>query len=208
MNRGRVPFFSNSRNSRMNVSALSVSRVRPPPGLGSAEIGAHVADQARHGPVDLERAIGLADPTPVFAVAAIREARPRTGIPEIARRGIREVAVVVVVNPGAARVGQGPVAGDVVGVVGHRRPGMAVGRDVSVAVEVVEQHELLGQLVVVGRHVAPEHHQRRVAVASGHVAEDLVVGAILLDDVEHVLDRRRVADLGWGSRSSRDKGRR
>ena len=49
MNRGRVSFFSNSRNSRMNVSALSVSRARPPPDFGDAVIGAHVTDQARHG---------------------------------------------------------------------------------------------------------------------------------------------------------------
>ena len=32
---------------------------------------------------------------------------------------------------------------------------MAVGRDVAVAVEVVEQHELVGQLVMVGRHLSP-----------------------------------------------------
>ena len=32
---------------------------------------------------------------------------------------------------------------------------MAVGRDVAVAIEVVEQHELVGQLVVVGRDFSP-----------------------------------------------------
>ena len=180
----------------MNVSALSVSRTRPAGDLADPVIGAHVADQARHRPLDLERAVRLADPPAVLAVAAIGQPRPRTGVPEIARGGVRQVAVVVVVNPGPARVRQGPVAGDVVGVVRHRRPGVAVGRDVAVAIEVVEQHELLGQLVMVGRDVAAEHHQRRVAVAARHVAEDLVVGPILLDDVEHVLDRRRLADLG------------
>ena len=120
----------------------------------------------------------------VLAVAAIGQAVAGAGVPEVARRGVGEVAVVVVVDARAARVGQGPVPGDVVGVVRHRRPGVAVGRDVAVAVEVVEQDELLGQLVVVGRDLAAEHHQRRVAVAPGDVAEDLVVGPVLLDDVD------------------------
>ena len=103
-------------------------------------------------------------------------------------------------NPGAARVGQGPVPRDVVGVIRHRRPGVPVGRDVAVAIQVVEQHELFGQLVMVGRDLAAEHHQRRIAVAARHVAEDLIVGAILLDDVQHILDRRRLADLGRNGR--------
>ena len=196
MNRGSVPFFSKSPefpDERVGVVGVAGATASD---LGNTVIGAHVADQARYRPVDLERSVRLADPTPVLAIAAIGKARPRTGIPEIARGRVRKVSFVIVVDPGPPRVGQCPVAGDVVGVVRHRRPRVAVGRDVAVAVEVVEEDELLGQLVVVGRHLAPEHHQRRVAVAPGHVAEDLVVRAILLDDVEHMLDRRRVAHLG------------
>ena len=200
MKRGSVPFLLEFLElldeglGVVGVAAAAAGRLGETP-----KSGAHVPDQARHGALDLERAVGLADPPAVLAVAAIAQTRAGTGVPEIARGGVGQVAVVVVVDSGPARVGQGPVAGDVIGVVGHRRPGMAVGRDVPVAVQVVQQHELLGQLVMVGRHVAAEHHQRRVAVAPGQVAEDLVVGAVLLDDVEDVLDRRRARRPWWGS---------
>ena len=44
--------------------------------LGDAVVGAHVADQARHRPLDLERPIRLADPASVLAVVAIAQAGP------------------------------------------------------------------------------------------------------------------------------------
>ena len=43
------------------------------------------------------------------------------------------------------------------------------------------------------RDVFTEHHQRRIAVAPGKVPEQLIVGAVLLDDVHDVLDERRIA---------------
>ena len=70
---------------------------------------------------------------------------------------------------------------------------MAVGAEHAAAIEVVEQHELVDQLVMVGRHLLAEDAQIGVAVAPLHVAEHLVVGAVLLDDVQHVLDRRGLA---------------
>ena len=69
-------------------------------------------------------------------------------------------------------------------------PAVTERRLITGAVIVVEQPELLDQRVVIRRHVAPELHQRRIAVALRHIAEHLVVGAVLLDDVEDVLDRR------------------
>ena len=47
MNRGRLPFFSNSRNSSRKISTLSVSRTALAGYLGDAVVGADVADQAR-----------------------------------------------------------------------------------------------------------------------------------------------------------------
>ena len=47
----------------------------------------------------------------------------------------------------------------------------------------------------VRRHVLAKQRERRVAVALRQVAQDLIVGAVLANDVEDVLDRRRVADL-------------
>ena len=50
--------------------------------------------------------------------------------------------------------------------------------------------------MLVGRHFAAENGQARIAVAALHVAEHLVVGAVLLDDVQDVLDGRAGADAG------------
>ena len=61
--------------------------------------------------------------------------------------------------------------------------------------------------VRVRRDVATVHHERRIARALADVAEHLVVGAVLADDEDDVLDRRRLArPLGNGAR--RDAGAR
>ena len=57
----------------------------------------------------------------------------------------------------------------------------------------VEQHELFGERVRVGRHVASVHHELRIARALADVAEHLVVRTVFLDDVHHVFNRRRFA---------------
>ena len=69
------------------------------------------------------------------------------------------------------------------------------------AIGVVEQHELAHHLVLVRRDLLAEDAEVRVAVALLHIAEDLVVGAVLLDDVDDVLEDARLADaLGHGTR--------
>ena len=78
---------------------------------------------------------------------------------------------------------------------------MAVGADFGVHVEIVQQDELAGELVQVGRDALGEEAQLRVAVALRQVAEDLVVGAVFLDDVDAVFDRARLGRAGWGSGS-------
>ena len=141
MKRGRVPALSYSRNS---LRKPPPARCRGRRRLERAVSRAGVADQAGHAPSTVNAPSAWLTRCAVLAVAAVRQPRAGAGVPEVARGGFRQVAVVVVVDPGPPRVGQGPVAGEVVGVVGHRRPGVAVGRDVAVAVEVVEQDELLG----------------------------------------------------------------
>jgi hypothetical protein len=54
--------------------------------------------------------------------------------------------------------------------------------------EVVEQNELLGQRVVVRRHLAPVHQQRRIPPPALDVREHLVVRPVLFDQQEDVLD--------------------
>ena len=61
-------------------------------------------------------------------------------------------------------------------------------------VGVVVQAELVGQRVLVGRHLRAELGQSAVSVALGDVAEQLVVAAVLLHQKEHVLDRRGITD--------------
>ena len=63
----------------------------------------------------------------------------------------------------------------------------------GVDVEVVEEDELGGEGVGVRGHLLAEEGQVRVAVALRQVAEHLVVGPVLADDVEDVLDRRGLA---------------
>ena len=75
-----------------------------------------------------------------------------------------------------------------VGAARRRAPLPAVLADLARAVEVVEVHEPLGQRVKVGRDRLRELGDARVAVAALDVAEDLIVGAVLLDDVDHVPD--------------------
>ena len=79
------------------------------------------------------------------------------------------------------------------------RPMVTVDRDLTARIQVVQYHELACELVMVRRDRLAEQRQPRIAVAVrlavlGEIAEQLVVRAILLDDVQHVLDRRRVAE--------------
>src|SRR5207249_8395716 len=53
---------------------------------------------------------------------------------------------------------------DLVGRVGAHATLVAVGRHLALDVEVVQQHELAGQAVMVGRRLLGEQAQRRVAV--------------------------------------------
>ncbi len=73
---------------------------------------------------------------------------------------------------------------------------MPLGRYFAVAIEVVQQDELPGQAMGVGRDFFREDAQVRIAVAFLHVAEDLVVGAVFANDVDAILDRAGIADLG------------
>ena len=88
---------------------------------------------------------------------------------------------------------------------------MAVGADFGIRVEIVQQHELAGEPVQVGRDALREQAQLRIAVALRQVAQDLVVGAVLLDDVEAVFDwawlAGRARDGVVRRRGSRHAGR-
>ena len=73
---------------------------------------------------------------------------------------------------------------------------MPVEADSAAGVEVVQQHVFFGQRVMVGRNVAPVHHQLRITVGLRQIAKHLIVGTILLHDEKHVLypERRQIRD--------------
>ena len=77
---------------------------------------------------------------------------------------------------------------------------MAVDRGLGVGVDVIEQREALYERMEVRGDRASEEGEGRIAVAARVVAEHLVVGAVLADDVEDVLDRAAGADRGVGGR--------
>ena len=151
-----------------------------------------------------------------LAVAAHRDPGARREVPQVALGRRREVAVVVAdlvaalaqVEPAAVAVERRPQLLDGVGGVRRGREGVAVVADLGVDVEVVEQHELARDRVGVRRDVLAEEREVRVAVALRQVAEHLVVGAVLADHVEDVLDRRRLADPARDRRALGAPGRR
>ena len=74
----------------------------------------------------------------------------------------------------------------------HHQPLVPFKTDCAAGVKIVDQDELLGQSVVVGRHVAAVDSELLLAISLGHVAENLVVRSVLFDEKEHMLD----AELG------------
>ena len=70
---------------------------------------------------------------------------------------------------------------------------MAVGAVAAGGIEIVQQHELARQAALIGDHVFRVGVERGLAVPLAQIAEHLIVGAILLDDVDDVLDGRAVA---------------
>src|SRR5689334_9841207 len=71
---------------------------------------------------------------------------------------------------------------------GLHQPLVSVETDRASGVEIVEHDILLYQRVMIRGDVAAIHAQLGIAVAFAEVAEYLVVGAVLLDDEEDVLD--------------------
>ena len=87
-----------------------------------------------------------------------------------------------------ATIADGPGFFDVVGDGGGSGPDVAVARNVAAVVEIVEDAELASELVLVGGDVLAVHGEAWIAVGFGKIAEDLIVGAIFLEDVNNVMD--------------------
>ena len=131
-------------------------------------------------------ALGVLELTVVACgIAGVLDRRPQEARTLVAQHVLLGVVAALVLTRG--RLG-------VLGVIALHQPVVALGRVRADVVQVVVETELLGQRVLVRRDLRSELRQARVAVALGHVAVHLVVGAVLLDQHEDVLDRRRVTD--------------
>src|SRR5919201_3029454 len=116
-------------------------------------------------------------------LAGALDRRPQEARPLVAQHVLLGVVAPLVLTRG--RLG-------VLGIVALHQPVVALGRIRADVVGVVVETELLRQRVLIRRDPRPELRQGRVAVALCHVAVHLVVGAVLLDQQEDVLDRRGV----------------
>ena len=112
--------------------------------------------------------------------------------------GDGSVAFRIIISP-AASVAGGPGFFEVIGGVGAKAPVVSVSAHFAVHIEVVKQDEFLCQLMLIGGHLSSKKQQTRIPVSSGHVCEHLVIGAVFLDDIENIFDRRGIAYLhGYG----------
>src|SRR5713226_87117 len=68
---------------------------------------------------------------------------------------------------------------------------MSVEADGPAAVKVIQKHVLLGQRVMIRRHLTPVKAEFGIAVALGKIAEHLIVGAVLLNDEKYVANSKR-----------------
>src|SRR5215470_11578738 len=192
------------------VNALVVGDVQIPRGKGRAEMAferffVSVVLALRRGArigACLAAAAGFAFARrDELAVAAVSDSGARAVIPDVASRRPRDLLTAfVIVGASAIGVVRRPGLLGVIGGVGRHRPVVAVGRDLGVDVEVVEQYEFARQRVLIRRHVLAEEAEARIAVAFFHIAQHLVVGAVLFDHVDHMFDRR------WGADAKRDRG--
>ncbi len=111
------------------------------------------------------------------------------------RRGIGRFAALVIVEIAALGVARWPELLRIIGCDARRGPVVAVGADVGVDVKIVEEDKLARQLVMIRSGVFVEQIQGRIAIALADLSQHLIVGAVFLDDVNDVLDRRRPAGL-------------
>jgi hypothetical protein len=81
-------------------------------------------------------------------------------------------------------------------------PLMAFGAQDTGAVGIIQEHKFTYQLVQVGGDVLAKDAKIRVAVALGHIAQHLVVTAVLLDAVDDVLKHAGLPDA-FGHRHRR-----
>src|SRR5262249_1719725 len=69
-----------------------------------------------------------------------------------------------------------------------RAPAMAQCRLISRSIIIVEEYIFLGERMVVRCDISSEYREARVSIALRHIPENLIVRAILFDDVKVMFD--------------------
>ncbi len=133
-----------------------------------------------------------------FTVTAIAHAGLARAIPQVStgRRGdrkdsfagIREFARLVM------SIIHGPHLFDEIRRIRGHTPFVAVRADLALDIEIVEQNEVSSELMKIRGNPLREQAKFGVPIPLGHIAEDLVVGPVFLDDIQAVLDWRMAAD--------------
>ncbi len=106
----------------------------------------------------------------------------------------------------SASVGRGPVAFVEVGGVGRVGPGVAIHANLAVAVKVIERNVFLGKSVLVGVTFSPKIVRLGSPLAF-EITEDLIVGPVLFNDVDDVLDLGGDTDAACGMSVGASGGR-
>src|SRR5437867_12173142 len=79
-------------------------------------------------------------------------------------------------------------------------PTVSIHAHFAIAIKIIKQDIVAGQLMLVGRHIFAVHNEigisvsRRLALGILEIAKDLVVRAILFNDIENIFDRAWLAD--------------
>src|SRR5438874_13711104 len=96
-------------------------------------------------------------------------------------------------------VGGDPGTLGVIGGDGGISPTVSVHADLAVAIEVVQQDVLAGELMVIGRDAVTVDGEIGITIARWFaggitkIAEDLVVGAVFFDDIKDIFDGAGIA---------------
>src|SRR5258707_9643115 len=130
----------------------------------------------------------------VLPIAAVRESLFRRQIPNVPCRGYVGICMsrltmsAILSRPHLLVV----VSGD-----RRIRPGMAVHANLAIAVQIVEKNPLVSNSVMIRRNFFTEYRKPGVPVTFRNVTKELIVGAILFDHIDHMLDWRARPYLLW-----------
>ena len=125
-------------------------------------------------------------------------------VPDKARRRIRQ-RILAAFAKSSRRIAAGPAgkfALDIIRSKGAVGPLMAVRAQNAATISIVQQAEITDELVLVRRHAPAKNAQVRVTISFAHVAENLVVTAVFLDDINDVLKHAWLTDT-FGHRHDR-----